>query len=292
MVKKSALGKGLSALIPDDSNNEISNNEISNTKLDINLIKPNSGQPRKNFDEEKLKELSDSIKIHGLVQPIVVNKDGDTYTIVAGERRWRACKALKIKNVPVVIMNYSEEEIMEISLIENIQRENLNPIETAKALKKLLETYKMTQDEIAMRLSKSRSSITNIMRLLNLDSRIQEYIIDGIISEGHGRALLAIKSSDEQYTIAHKIIDEKLTVRQTEEFIKKLSKENDNKKQKEEIIVSPYIKETEVILQNYFGTKVSILNNNKNKKGKIEIEYYSDEDLNRILEIISKKSFT
>ncbi|MGL5353672.1 MAG: ParB/RepB/Spo0J family partition protein [Clostridium sp.] len=282
MSKKFALGKGLGALIPDEIEKEEKkdNNELL---ISINLIKSNENQPRKAFDSEKIAELAESIKHHGIVQPIIIRKDADDFIIVAGERRWRAAKLLGLKEVPAIIMDLNDKQVLEISLIENIQRENLNPIEEAIAYKQLLTEFDLTQDELSKRIGKSRVSITNTMRLMNLNENVQQYIIEGVISEGHGRVLLAISDSDVQYEIAQKVIDEKLSVRELEATVKSLNKEKTDIVQTREI--NPYYKDLTNKLQNYFGTKVNI--NSKNNKGKIQIEYYSEEDLQRILEIIN-----
>ncbi|MDT8719506.1 ParB/RepB/Spo0J family partition protein [Clostridium sp. 19966] len=280
-VKKHGLGKGLGALIPQEETNE----GTSLNLLDINLIKANDEQPRKFFDEEKLSTLASSIKDHGMIQPIVLRKEGDFYVIVAGERRWRAAKLLGIKEVPVIIMDITDKELLEVSLIENIQREDLNPVEEANAYKKLIIDFKLTQEELASRVGKSRTAITNSMRLLNLDSRVQGYLIDGVISEGHGRALLGIEDKDKQYEVAQKIIDEALNVRQTEAYIRSMNV-NKIKPKKNANQNDPYIKDLKGKLENYFGTKVELLSKNQDK-GKIEIEYYSKDDLNRILELIN-----
>jgi ParB family chromosome partitioning protein len=282
-VKKSALGKGLMALIPevDEKKIEIDNKGI--VEVDINYIAPNENQPRKNFDEEKLSKLSESIKEKGIIQPILVSKNGDYYTIIAGERRWRAAKIAGLKKVPIIEKALSELEIMEISLIENLQREDLNPIEEAIAYRKLIDEFSLTQEEIARRIGKSRPAVANSLRLLNLDNRVMDYIEEGVISEGHGRILVSIDNKELQYEIAKKIIDEALNVRQTEKLIKKINEKKpaSNKKEKKEI----YIREIEDKLKNIFDTKVNISKNRK--KGKIEIEYYSDDDLQRILDILN-----
>lgn len=277
MNKKPALGKGLSALIPEE--NSI---DDSITKISTNLIKPNDEQPRKTFDDEKILQLSESIKQHGVIQPIILQKTDDTYTIIAGERRWRAAKLIGMKEIPAIIMDLTEKDVLEISLIENIQREDLNPIEEALAYKRLIEDFKITQEELSKRIGKSRVAVTNVMRLLNLDQRVKDYIIDGVISEGHGRALLGIEDKDKQYLIAQKIIDDKLNVRQTELLIKSLDRQlNKSSEPNKENI---YMVEIKGKLEEHFGTKVSIVN--KNDKGKIQIEYYSNEDLQRILDIL------
>lgn len=278
MNKKFGLGKGLGALIPEE---EISPDSNSICRISMNSIKANDGQPRKNFDEEKIEQLANSIREHGVVQPIVLKKDGDTYTIVAGERRWRAAKSIGLKEIPAVVMELTEKQVLEISLIENIQREDLNPIEEALAYEKLIEEFNLTQEELSKRIGKSRTAVTNCLRLLNLDNRVKEYLIDGVISEGHGRALLAVEDKDTQYILAQKIIDESLNVRDTEKIIKNFGKP---KKAVSKDTSNIYYFDIKEKLEGYFGTKVSLLN--KKNKGKIEIEYYSEEDLQRILDIL------
>ena len=282
MVKKHGLGRGLGALIPEQE--EKSNEEEKKSlMIDINSIKPNSEQPRKTFDEEKILALSESIKEYGIIQPLVLNKIDNNYIIVAGERRWRAAKKAGISEVPAVIMNLSDKEILEISLIENIQRQDLNPIEEAVAYKKLMDEFSLTQEELSTRIGKSRTAITNTLRLMNLDARAQEYIIDGVLSEGHGRALLGITDKELQYKTAQKVIDEKLSVRQLEAIVKQLGREKVEKEKKEDIY-SPYYKDIESRFENLLGTKVNI--DAKKNKGKIEIEYYSEDDLQRIIDIL------
>jgi len=281
VAKKSALGKGLSALIPENIEEEVFD-EKAITTISMNLIKADKEQPRKNFDPDKILELSESIKQHGVIQPIILRKENDTYVIVAGERRWRAAKTLGLKEIPAIVMDLTSKEVVEISLIENIVREDLNPIEEALAYKRLIKEYNLTQEEISKKISKSRSAIANCMRLLNLDNRVQQYIIEGVISEGHGRAILAIEDKNFQYEISQKVIDEELNVRQTEKYIKNYSME---KKKTVGKSLNPYYKDLESKLENYFNTKVSLNSKNKNK-GKIEIEYYSEEDLQRILDLL------
>ncbi len=281
MNKKFGLGKGLGALIPEQDMLEEEFQNGQSVLIDINQIKPNSEQPRKNFDEAKIMELTESIKQHGLIQPLVVKKEDENYIIVAGERRWRACKKAGINEVPAVIMDLTDSQVLEISLIENIQRQDLNPIEEALAFKKLITDFNLTQDELSMRIGRSRTAITNTMRLLNLDDRVKEYVMEGIISEGHGRTLLAVINKDKQYTLAQKVIDEKLSVRQLEALIKSLGKEKTKASNPE---TNPYYNDIKNRLQNHFGTKVNI--NAKKNKGKIEIEYYSEDDLQRILDMI------
>ena len=286
MSKMRGLGKGLGALIPEEEKfEEISENKIVNT-ISINRIRPNTDQPRKIFDNEKIAELAKSIKEHGIIQPLVLKQNDDKYyTIIAGERRWRASKLAGIKEIPAVIMDLDDKSILEVSLIENIQREDLNPIEEAMAYRRLLTDFDMTQDELGERVSKSRVAITNVLRLLNLDERVQEYLIEGIISEGHGRTLLGIENKDKQYEIAQLIIDKKLSVRDTERLVKNFKNEKLEDKDNIEKEKSPHIKDLESRLQNYFDTKISITNKKENK-GKIEIQYYSLEDLDRVLELL------
>lgn len=281
MSKKFGLGKGLSALIPEENQmkEEVKGESLL---LELNKIRSNVNQPRKSFDNEKIVELAESIKQHGIIQPLIVKKDGsDNYMIIAGERRWRAAKLIGIKEVPVVIMDLTEKDILEVSLIENIQRQDLNPIEEAIAYKELLKTFNLKQEELGKRVGKSRTSIANVMRLINLDERVQQYLIEGVISEGHGRTLLGISDGDLQCEIAQKIIDEDMSVRELERLIKSFNKEEIEVKSKE---LNPYYKDIREKLQDYFGTKVNL--SNKKNKGKIEIEYYSEEDLQRILDII------
>lgn len=288
MSKKFGLGKGLNALIPDDigmDNNLKDINSGDKNLIDINLIKSNSDQPRKSFDDARIMELSESIKHHGIVQPIILKKTEGGYIIVAGERRWRAAKLAGVKEVPAIIMELSDKQVLEISLIENIQRQDLNSIEEAVAYKKLISEFKLTQDELSKRLGKSRVAITNTLRLLNLSEDVQQYLIEGVISEGHGRALLAIDNNELQCEVAQQVIDEKMSVRELELLIKRIKNDSINtKKIKHNKEKNPYYKDITEKLQDYFGTKVNISDNNN--KGKIEIEYYSEEDLQRILEII------
>lgn len=282
MGKKFGLGKGLSALIPEDME-EVKENDHK-ILIPINNIKYDSNQPRKNFDYEKIAELAESIKTHGIIQPLILRKDNDeNYIIVAGERRWRAAKMAGLKELPAIIMELSENDVLEISLIENIQREDLNPIEEALAYKKLLDEFKITQEELSKRIGKSRVAIANTIRLINLDKRVQQYVIDGIISEGHGRVLLSVEKNDLQYEIAQKVIDEKLSVRELEKLVKNINLHKERNINKKEL--NPYYKNIRNQLQEHFGTKVNL--SNKNNKGKIEIEYYSEDDLQRILDILN-----
>ena len=282
MNKKSALGKGLGALIPNDNGSK-ENNKPS--VISINLIRSNEDQPRKAFDDEKIAELAQSIKEHGIIQPIILNKKDNSYIIVAGERRWRAAKLLGLKEIPAIIMELTEKNILEVSLIENIQREDLNPIEEGLAYERLLKEFALTQEELSKTMGKSRTTITNTMRLLKLDDRVKEYVMEGVISEGHGRAILPLEN-EAQYEIAQKIIDNSLSVRETEKLVKKILNDAVEEKTSERRKpLNPYYKDVRDRLQDHFGTKVN-LNANKNK-GKIEIEYYSEEDLQRILDIIN-----
>ena len=280
MNKKLALGKGLGALIPNDINSKEENKPSS---ISLNLIKSNNEQPRKHFDDDKIAELAQSIKEHGIIQPIIVSKKDDYYVIVAGERRWRASKLLGLKEVPVIEMDLNDKDVLEVSLIENIQRQDLNPIEEAIAYQKLLSDFSLTQDELSKRIGKSRVAISNTIRLMSLSDTVKQYLIDEVISEGHGRALLSLTDDKLQCEIAQKVIDEKLSVRELEKLIKFLKAKKNPKEIKKEI--NPYYRDVTERLQNYFGTKVNI--SSKNNKGKIEIEYYSEEDLQRILEMIN-----
>ena len=294
--KKSGLGKGLDSLIP-NKKNDISASKVEKKQekendspksgeimVRINEVEPNRDQPRKDFDEDALMELADSIRQFGILQPLLVQKKKNYYEIIAGERRWRAAKLAGIKEVPIIVKDYTDQEIVEISLIENIQRENLNPIEEAMAFKRLLQEFQLKQDEVAERVSKSRTAVTNSMRLLKLSPRVQQMIIDDMISTGHARALLAIDDEEQQFILANKIFDEKLSVRETEKLGKTLNKpKKEVKKEKSE---HTFIYENiEEQIKNIMGTKVSV-NQKANGKGKIEIEYYSEEELERIYDLL------
>lgn len=303
-VKRNGLGKGLDSLIPDKSDkigkssgkNVEKKSEIDESKKEtekfgtgemmvkINQVEPNRDQPRKDFDEDALLELSDSIKQFGVLQPLLVQKKKDYYEIIAGERRWRAAKLAGVKEIPVIVKDFTEQEVVEISLIENIQRENLNPIEEAMAFKRLLEEFNLKQDEVAERVSKSRTAVTNSMRLLKLSERVQQMIIDDMITTGHARALLAIDDEEQQYILATKVFDEKLSVRETEKLVKSLK--NPKKPVVKEKIEHMFVYDDIVDkMKNVMGTKVNI-NAKANGKGKIEIEYYSEEELERIYDLI------
>ena len=282
------LGKGLDALIPSTvaetkkTREKETISETPDSVVDINKVEPNREQPRKNFDEDALLELAESIKQFGLLQPILVQDRKTYYEIIAGERRWRAAKLAGLKEVPVIIRNYSEQEIVEISLIENIQRENLNPIEEAIAYKRLLTEFNLKQDEVAERVSKSRTAVTNSMRLLKLDDRVQEMVIEEKLSTGHARALLGIEDLELQYQTACKVFDENLSVREVEKLVKAMNAPKKEVK-KPEINKAVYDDMSEKLKQ-IMGTKVQILPKN-NEKGKIEIEYYSSDELERIIDL-------
>ncbi len=293
-AKKRGLGLGLDNLIPDigletAKEKKLDTENVSReTLIPVIEIEPNRAQPRTRFDEDALQELADSIKQYGIIEPIVVQKRDNHYEIIAGERRWRAARIAGLKEVPVVVKEYSEDEIFTIALIENIQREDLNPIEEAVAYQKLIQELKLKQDEVAEKVSKSRTAITNSMRLLKLDQRVQQMLIDEMITEGHGRALLPITDSEEQFTLAMRVFDEKLSVRETEKLIKKLQEEkNAPEKPVEEVKDISFIyKNLEEKLKRSLGTKVEI-KNKANNTGKIEIEYYSMDELERIVELMN-----
>lgn len=253
-------------------------------KLKISEIEPNREQPRKSFDEDGLIELSESIKQFGVLQPILVQKKDDYYEIIAGERRWRAAKLAGIKEVPVIIKDFTEQEVVEISLIENIQRESLNPIEEARAYKRLMEEFHLRQDEIAERVSKSRTAVTNSMRLLKLDDRVQQMVVDEMLTTGHVRTLLALENKELQYNTAMKIFDEKLSVRETERLVKEILNPKVKKEKKVNLEEEAIYEGLEEKIKSIIGTKVSIHRGAKHK-GKIEIEYYSQEELERIMDL-------
>ncbi len=253
-------------------------------KLKISDIEPNREQPRKSFDEDGLIELSESIKQFGILQPILVQKKDDYYEIIAGERRWRAAKLAGVKEVPVIIKDFTEQEVVEISLIENIQRESLNPIEEAHAYKRLMEEFHLRQDEIAERVSKSRTAVTNSMRLLKLDDRVQQMVVDEMLTTGHVRTLLALEDKELQYNTAMKIFDEKLSVRETERLVKEILNPKVKKEKKVNLEEEAIYEGLEEKIKSIIGTKVSIHRGAKHK-GKIEIEYYSQEELERIMDL-------
>ena len=293
------LGKGLDSLIPsaavESKKREVKNDSVEVAKSEnkgpetivkITKVEPNRKQPRKNFDEDALQELADSIKQFGLLQPILVQDRKDYYEIIAGERRWRAAKLAGLKEVPVIIREYTEKEIVEISLIENIQREDLNPIEEAQAYKRLLEEFNMKQDEVAERVSKSRSAVTNSIRLLKLSNEVQQMLIDDMITTGHARALLSIEDKELQYSLAQRIFDEKLSVRDVEKIMKSLQKPTKPKKMSDKTLMAIY-QDIEEKLKTKLSTKVSVTSKGDGA-GKIEIEFYNHEDLDRILDMIGK----
>ena len=295
MAVRKGLGKGLDSMIPEKLDKVSSNSKKNSTKkeenvsretfININEIEPNKSQPRKRFDEDTLMELADSIKQYGIIQPLILQKKDKYYEIIAGERRWRAARLAGVKKVPAIIKDYTEQETMEIALIENIQREDLNPIEEAQAYQRLITEFNLKQDELAEKISKSRTAVTNTLRLLKLDHRVQQMIIDDMISSGHARALLSIEDKENQYIVACKVFDEKMSVRDTEKLVKKIL----NAKQvKEEIgVTTDYdviYKDIEERIRKVIGTKVTI-QRNKNNKGKIVIDYYSGEELERIIEL-------
>ena len=304
--KKSGLGRGLDALFPEKTvqskpkivkavkeekkvevdTKKSSQQETSNGErmMKISMIEPNREQPRKKFDEDALQELSESIKQYGILQPLLVSDKKDYYEIVAGERRWRAAKMAGLKEVPVVVKEFSTQEIVEISLIENIQREDLNPVEEAMAYKRLIDEFHLKQDEIAERVSKSRTAVTNSMRLLKLDSRVQQMMVDEMISAGHARAILAISDLEQQYNAAMKVFDEKLSVRETEKLVKSILTPTKKKPVVSNPTEDAIYESLEEKMKGITGTRVFI-HRKKNNKGKIEIEYYSRDDLDRIIDL-------
>lgn len=299
---KRGLGKGLGTLIPEAKNTEgteekkvvreVVKEVIKETdKIDINQIEPNTNQPRKVFNEDSLQELADSIKQHGLIEPLIVQKGSKGfYQIIAGERRWRAAKIAGLKEIPVIIKEYTNQQVMEIALIENIQREDLNPIEEAEAYQRLISEYHLKQDEVAERVSKSRVAITNTLRLLKLDERVRAMLIEDKIKSGHARALLAIEDGDAQYDTAVRIFDEKLSVRETEKLIKQMAnsvqkKEEVKEEEKPDMQMKILYQDLEEKLKMRMGTKVNI-NRKAEGKGKIEIEYYSGDELDRIVNLL------
>ena len=287
MAKSRGLGKGLKALIPDESFMSIDNSDTENAEklvffLQINKIRPNADQPRKKFNREKLEELAASIKEHGILQPLVVRPENNGYTIIAGERRWRAATMAGLKEVPVIVKDLPAKDVMELALIENVQREDLNAIEEAEAYGALMEHFNLTQGEIGIRIGKSRAAITNTMRLLNLPDKVRQEVLDDHISSGHARALLSLEDQKQMESLCEEIIDKKLSVRETEKKVKLLK--NPPKEDKANPEKNPYITEVEDGLKQKFATKVKI--SGKKDKGKIELEFYSTEDLNRILDLL------
>ena len=288
------LGKGLDSLIPAsvpkmEAEQEVVKTESNaqGTYVKITKVEPNREQPRKNFDEDALQELADSIKQYGIVEPLIVQDRKTHYEIIAGERRWRAAKLAGLKEVPVIVRNYTEQEIVEISLIENIQREDLNPIEEAQAYKRLLTEFHLKQDEVAERVSKSRTAVTNSMRLLKLCDEVQQMIIDDMITTGHARALISIEDPEQQYTIAQKVFDEKLNVRDVEKLVKNLNKPEKAKKEPvADKALEVVYQDLEEKLKQSLGTKVSIASKGDGA-GKLEIEFYTHDDLEKIISLLS-----
>ena len=298
MAVKKGLGLGLDILIPKEDTSLHKREEREENKqqedkreydieVDIRKIEPNRDQPRKQFDEDAIEELSESIKQFGVIQPLIVKQKEDYFEIIAGERRWRASKKAGLKKVPVIIKEYDDREILKISLIENLQREDLNPIEEAQAYQKLQEEYNLKQDEIAASVSKSRTAITNTMRLLKLDKRVQKMIMDNLITSGHGRTIIPIEDKELQYETACRILDESLSVREAEQLVKKLLEQKPEKEEKKD----ENTQKTEMFhffegrMKDILGSKVTI-KNRKNNKGRIEIEYYSEAELERIIDLI------
>ncbi len=291
MSVKKGLGKGLDSMIPERIiENKDSDRDVSReTYIPINEIEPNHSQPRKKFDEDSLQELAESIKQYGIIQPLILQKKGKYYEIIAGERRWRAARLAGLKEIPGIIKDYTPQEVVEIALIENIQREDLNPIEEALTYQRLIHEFQLKQDEVAERVSKSRAAVTNSMRLLKLDDRVQNMLIDDMISSGHARALLPLEEQEIQYNTACKIFDEKLSVRETEKLVKHLLKEKPQKEIAASLINEFIYRDLEEKIRNIIGTKVMI-QRKSNNKGKIEIEYYSDEELERIVDLFESLS--
>lgn len=305
-VKKGGLGKGLDSLIPSGGPKQRKVTTVSESgsakteivekvvekivekpielKAKINEVEPNRDQPRKKFDEDAIMELAESIRQFGILQPLLVKKKEDYYEIIAGERRWRAAKIAGVKEVPIIVKKFTDQEVVEISLIENIQRENLNPIEEAMAYKRLMEEFHLKQDEIADRVSKSRTAVTNSMRLLKLDERVQKMVVDEMITTGHARALLAIEDGEYQHTIAMKVFDEKLSVRETEKLVKNLQKPKKETNKQVDTQLDIIYQQLEEKIKSIVGTKVAIQHKDNNK-GKIEIEYYSQAELERLIEL-------
>ena len=309
MATKRGLGRGISELIPTGNSKTKNTTKKSEEKqvkvvekvvekviekpteqkLKITDIEPNKDQPRKNFDEDALNELSDSIKKYGVIEPVVVVKKNKHYEIIAGERRWRAARLAGLKEIPVIIRDYDMQQQVEIALIENLQRENLNPIEEAHAYQRLIDEFDLKQDEVAEKVSKGRTTITNSLRLLKLCEKVQQMLVNEMISTGHARSLIAIEDPDVQYETAMTVFDRKMSVRDTEKLVKSvlkiLSGEKTEESKPEVKDLTPIYKDIEEKLKNVLGTK-AVIKTKDNKKGKIEIDYYSQDDLERILDLI------
>ena len=316
MAQKKGLGRGLNDLLgtseaskPSRSRNNQQNSSENTSKevktvtkevvkevvkeveqkIKINLIEPNKSQPRKQFDEDALLELTESVKQYGILQPLLVSEKKDYYEIIAGERRWRAAKLAGLKEVPVIVKEFSEQELVEISLIENIQREDLNAVEEAMAYKRLMDEFHLKQDEIADRVGKSRTAVTNSMRLLKLSAKVQQMLVDEMITAGHARAILAISDKEKQETVAMKVFDEKLSVRETEALVKRILDPPKEKRAQKSSAEDAIYESLEEKMKNIMGTKVQI-HRKKNNKGKIEIEYYSKDELERIIDLFESIS--
>ncbi len=286
MKQQRGLGRGLNALLSDEVLNGTEEKQDVIKKIDINDIEPNKKQPRKSFDEEELNDLSKSILEHGIIQPLVVREINGKYEIVAGERRYRAARLAGINEIPVIVKNFSDQQTLEVALVENIQREDLNPMELACAYSLLMERFDLNQEEVADKVGKSRPSVANILRLLKLHPYVQEKLRENEITFGHARALLSVKESKVQKELTDMIVEKQLSVRDVEKYIQMLSKKADESKEKgEKQAYNPFYREIQENLQKLFGTKVSI--SKGSKKGKIEIEYYSDDELERIIQIIN-----
>lgn len=286
MKQQRGLGRGLNALLSDEVLNGTEEKQEVIKKIDINDIEPNKKQPRKNFNEEELNDLSKSILEHGIIQPLVVREINGKYEIVAGERRYRAARLAGLNEIPVIVKNFSEQQTLEVALVENIQREDLNPMELACAYSLLMERFDLNQEEVADKVGKSRPSVANILRLLKLHPYVQEKLRENEITFGHARALLTIKEGKVQKELTDMIVEKQLSVRDVEKYIQMLSKKADESKEKSEKQgYNLFYREIQENLQKLFGTKVSI--SRGSKKGKIEIEYYSDDELERIIQIIN-----
>lgn len=287
-IKRAGLGKGLGALITENTTYDEKNSVI---EVDINKIEPGVGQPRKNFDREKIEALAESIKEHGIIQPLIVTKENDLYYIIAGERRWRAARVAGIKKVPIIEREASTKEVVELALIENIQREDLNPVEEAEAYNKLIKDYSMTQEQVATIVGKSRPAVANMLRLLNLSKEVRNMLISGEISVGQARPLLAIEKAKEQNEVAKYVVKAELNSRQIEQYVKKYLNKKEKNVEKEKINVDAVnkqeIKYVQDKLRASLGTKVTL--NDKNGKGKITIEYYSKEERERLIDFLSEK---
>lgn len=287
-AKKRGLGKGLEALIPDMISLNIVEEKIDDEKIQIisiDKIYANPNQPRKKFDQDSIEELANSIRVHGIIQPIIVTENEKGYMIIAGERRWRASKLIGLKEVPCIVKHFNEKQLLEVSLIENLQRQDLNIIEEATAYQYLINQYNVTQEQLSEALGKSRSYLANTLRLLRLDKRVIDFIIDEKISAGHGRAILSIESKNSQYELGQKVISEGLSVRQVEKIVQELNNKAKDSKKPKNTDKDIFLLEIEESLKSLFGTKVNIIKGAK--KGKIEIEYYNEDDLERIVSLLN-----